>query len=725
MTAVKQLVLYYRTGALELLDVPAPQRQRGHVLVRNLFSVVSPGTERAALTFARQNLLGKAQARPDLVRQALDKVRTDGLLPTLRAANERLDTLAPLGYSSAGVVMDVGEGAEQFQKGTLVACGGGGYACHAEVISVPVNLVAAAPDGVSPREAAFATLGAVAMQGIRRAELTPGERVGVIGLGLVGQLTVQILRAYGFPVLGLDVSEAPVAEALERGMEAAAVIGRDDVAAAGRAFTGGVGLDAVIVTASSESDEPLRQAGELCRAQGRVSVVGAVGMKVPRDLYYDKELDLRVSRSYGPGRYDPAYEERGVDYPVGYVRWTEQRNMAEFLRLLAAGKLRVGEMVTHTFPIAEAQRAYDLLVANKGGERVVGVVLEYPREAEESTTQTRVTFPAVPRKGAATATVGLIGGGVFARGTILPVFKNLPGVRFRGVATASGRTAAELAKRYGFGYAASDYRQVLDDPEVNLVVLATRHNLHARLAVEALRRGKHVHVEKPLALTVEELREVVTTAQKNPGALLFVGFNRRFAPMAVAAKASFAGRKTPMMVTCRVNAGALPADHWAYHPDEGGGRIIGEGCHFVDLLQYLVGAPPVRVYATSASGPGFRPDDNVQIALDYADGSRGQIVYTSLGSDSFPKERLEVFADGKVAVIDNFRTRKVLGVSLDQDKGHAAQFAAEVKAVQAGGPPTIALDELAMTTLVTFKAHESLQKGAPVALDLSEVMPRP
>ena len=726
---MKQLLMNYRTGKLKVEEVPAPGLQPRGVLVRNHYSLVSAGTERATISFARQSLLGKARSRPDLVRQVVNKVRTDGLQVTYRAATERLNTSTPLGYSSAGQVLEVSADVAEVSVGDLVACAGGGYASHAEIVFVPRNLVAKLPEGVSSRQGAFATMGAIALQGIHRAELTPGERVAVIGLGLLGQITVQLLHAYGTPVLGLDVDGDRVETAKGWGMEAGGIIGRDDVEAMASAFSSGVGIDAVVITAATETSEPVELAGRLLRERGRVSVVGDVGMDVPRRLYYERELDLRVSRSYGPGRYDHSYEEQGIDYPIAYARWTEQRNMQEFLRLVASGRLNVDAIATHTFPIDRAEEAYRLITENPDRGSVLGVLVEYPTANEPPQRRLQLR-PSVATRGKATSVeVGIIGGGEFARGIILPALRKLDRVRIKAVATASGTSAREIADRYGCDYATTDYHDLLNDDGIGLIIVATRHNLHASIAAEALSAGKNVHVEKPLALNREDLRAVARAAAASSGRLT-VGFNRRFAPLVLRAREHFGGRSTPLALHYRINAGSIPADHWVHDPEEGGGRILGEVCHFVDLLHFLAGAPPRSVYATRLPGIGqdVLADDNLLATLDFADGSRGSILYSALGAQSMPKELIEVMGGGKSAVLDNFRTLHLYQGSgrsthkSRQDKGYGDQFAAMVYAIVDGGESPMPLEEILLSSAATLCVVQSLTDAAPVRVDAAGLL---
>jgi predicted dehydrogenase/threonine dehydrogenase-like Zn-dependent dehydrogenase len=715
---MKQVLQNYKTGKLELAEVPAPALKSGGILVKNHYSLVSAGTEKAVIEFAKQSLASKARSRPDLAKQVLNKIKTDGLLSTYRAAMQRLDEPVPLGYSCAGEVIEVGRGAEEFVKGDLVACGGGGYASHAEVVFVPKNLVVRIPDNMSMKEAAFVTLGAIAMQGVRRAELTPGEHVAVIGLGLIGQLTVQILQAYGFPVLGLDVSQRQVEKALKLGLQEGAVIGQDDVEKVASVFSDGQGVDAVIITAATKSNEPVELAGRICRDKGQVSAVGDVKMDIPRNIYYEKELDFRISRSYGPGRYDPDYEEKGIDYPIGYVRWTEKRNMEQFLRLISIGHLDVKPMITHIFKIEDALKAYELILENPNKEDFTAVLLEYDPAKEHKPTVI-LTKGEKRVSGSDVVNVGLIGGGGFAKSTILPNLKKLDKVRIKAVATATGRSAKDIAKKYGCEYATTDYREILHDEDIHLVIIATRHNLHVPLTIEALKRGKNVHVEKPLALNMKQLKAVIEAERDSQGRLI-VGFNRRFAIQTSKAKKLFSKRKTPLMIHYRINAGYIPPDHWVHDPVQGGGRIIGEVCHFVDFLQFVTGAAPERVYATKISGSGnVISEDNVNITIDFVDGSRGSILYTALGSKSMPKEYIEIFGNGKNMIINNFKTGSFL--SLTQDKGHYGEFKAFIEAILNGKPSPISVADLALTTLVTFKIHESLKQGEPMPINLAEV----
>lgn len=714
---MRQLVREPGSGELRVESVPAPLVRPGGVLVRTSYSVISIGTERSKLEFGRKGLLGKALARPDQVRQVIDVVKREGLASAYRKARHRLTALTPLGYSSSGVVAAVGEGVTDFRVGDRVACAGAGYANHAELNWVPRNLVVPVPDGVDLGEAAFATLGAIALQGVRQAGAGLGETVVVIGLGLLGQLTVRLLRAAGVRVIGIDISEERVDLAASAG--ALGVPRREDVAERVRIATGGIGADAVILTAATKSEDPMRLACELARQQGRVIVVGDVPIVVPRSPAYEKELDIRLSRSYGPGRYDPAYEEDGHDYPVGYVRWTEGRNLGEIVRLISTGELEIGSLITHRYSFEEAVEAYEAL-SGEGGRSALGVVLEYPGATEEEPARIVVaargsTGTGAPRKAAGGRVgVGLIGAGSFASGVLLPQLRGLA-VDLRGVVTASGLTARDVAEKHGFEYMASSAEELLSDPGIDVIVIATRHDEHARLAAAALRAGKAVFVEKPLALDEVSLEDVVEAART--GGQLLVGFNRRFAPATVFLRERLERTAGARIVHLRVNAGAVPRESWVHDLEVGGGRLVGEGCHFIDLALHLAGSPAVEVMAAGIGGddPDAELQDNVQVTLRCADGSLASVLYTSKGDIGAGKERVEVFAGGAMGVIDDFRRAEFWSGRRErwrgtQDKGHAAELAAFIEAVREGRESPIPLEELEQSSLATLQAAALLRK---------------
>ena len=718
---MKQVLQYRRSGATRVVDVPAPLAPERGLLVQNEWSLISPGTERMLVEAGGGNLINTARQRPDLVRQVLDKAARDGIAATLEAVRSRLDVAIPLGYSCAGTVLEVGSRlAGEFSAGDRVACAGAGQANHAEVVAVARNLTVRVPDAVSLEDAACVTVGAIALQGVRIADVRLGEACVVIGLGLVGQLTVQLLRAAGCRVFGIDIAEDKVRLALAQGAEAACPRSDPDVVEKVRTFSAGRGADAVLITAAATSSDPVQIAPSLARDRAVVVAVGMIGMDVPRNAYYAKELQLRLSRSYGPGRYDRTYEEEGVDYPVGYVRWTEQRNMEAFLDLVAAGSVRPSRLVTHRIPIAEAERAYRI-VTGEIAEPYLGILLEYPRPARpETATHTRVDLRPPPLPTGAVR-LGVIGAGNFARAVLLPWLKKLDGLELRGVAAASGPSAHQTATRFGFGYSATDWRQVVDDAGVDAVLIATRHDLHARVAAAALRAGKAVFVEKPMALSADQLEDLLD-AWRSSGRVLQVGFNRRFAPTYLRLKAEFARRRHPLVMVYRVNAGLVSPTSWVVDPLQGGGRLIGEVCHMVDLLVDLTGA---RVTSVHADAMGAGTADDVVLTLRFADGSLGTIVYASGGDRSLPKEQVEVLGDGRAAVLDDFRTLRVHASAKSrrfgrrfaaQDKGHAVELAAFVKAVRDGRSSPVDPEIAAHVTLVTFAAVESARSGLPVQI---------
>jgi predicted dehydrogenase/threonine dehydrogenase-like Zn-dependent dehydrogenase len=716
---MKQILQNNKTGRMTVADVPTPTVQRGRVLVRAAASLISAGTEKMAVDEGKKSLLERARERPELVRQVIERAKNEGVVKTINAVRSKLGSSTALGYSAAGVVLGAGSDVTEFRAGMRVACAGAGYASHAEVLSVPKNLCVRLPDEVSFEEGAFGTLGAIALQGVRLAEPTLGEAVVVVGLGLLGQITVQLLKANGCRVFGLDLDAAKVRLAIELGADAAAVSDADAKRAV-LEWSRGRGADAVLITAATQSNQPVELAGEISRLKGRVVAVGMVGMDVPRNLYFKRELSLTVSMSYGPGRYDPEYEERGHDYPFAYVRWTENRNIEAFLDLVAAGRVNVARLVTHRFPVEEGERAYQL-IGGETQEPYLGILLGYDtgRELER-----RIEIRGGAKAGQAAAgspRVGMIGAGLYAQGMLLPHFK-AAGANFRAIATGSGVTARDIAEKYGFEYCASGADEILNDPEVNLVVVATRHNLHAELARRALEAGKSVFVEKPLALSDEELEGVLDAALNSAGRLM-VGFNRRFSPLARSAREFFAGRQAPLSISYRVNAGRLPRSHWLQDPVEGGGRIVGEVCHFVDLMHFLTGSVVTRVYAEAVKGRNEETvdEDSVFVTLRFADGSNGAVAYLAEGDKAMPKERVEIFGEGRSFVLDDFRGattyrngREESTKPRQQDKGQADETRAVCAVVSQGGEAPIALDDLAATTRATFRILESLRTGRAV-----------
>jgi predicted dehydrogenase len=721
---MKQLTQNFKSGELKVEDVPIPVLKPGGLLVRNCFSLVSAGTERMLVDLGQKSIVGKARARPDLVKQVWQRVKRDGLVSTFHKVMESIETHKPLGYSSSGVVEAVGGGVDGFTTGEMVACAGAGYANHAEVVFIPRNLCAKVPEGVSPEEAAFATVGSIALQGIRRAQPQIGENVGVIGLGLVGQITAQMLKANGCKVFGIDIDPEKVALAQKLGADGAAVT--DQAQALCYDLSDGLGMDSVIITAATTSSEPVQMAGDISRDRGRIVVVGSVGMEVPRDVYYRKELDLRLSRSYGPGRYDSNYEEKGVDYPVGYIRWTEKHNMGEFLRLVAQGDVKPKKLITHVFDFNDALSAYDI-ITGKTQEKYLAILLKYDVETQLKskvflTDTTDVGTKKRPVEGR--VNIGIIGAGNFARGVLLPNLSKIKSANIRCIATATGLTAAHTGKRFGCDYVTSDYKEILDDPELHAVIIATRHNLHSQIAIEALNKGKYVFVEKPLAISPEQLKQIVQ-AWKTSNGNIMVGFNRRFAPFTRRIKDHFRGRMYPISINYRVNAGPIPRDNWLQDPEEGGGRIIGEACHFVDFLQYMAGCYSLRVHAEMlrSGSQGKDTADNVSLILTFSDGSVGTINYLANGDPGFSKERVEIFGGGSVCIIDDFRYAEIASggnrqkFSGHQDKGHNSELREFVEAVSKGEKVPMDFQESIAVTLTTFKILESARSGLPEDLN--------
>lgn len=717
---MKQLLQNMKTGETHIADVPVPRPSQGTALVRTVASLVSTGTERMVIEFAKQGLLGKAKSRPDLVRDVLNKARQEGLLTTIEAAMNKLDQPMALGYSSAGTIVQTGPGLSGFRAGNRVACAGGGYAVHAEFAAVPQNLMAHIPDDVSFEQAAFTTIGAVAMQGFRLADVQVGAQIAVIGLGLLGLLTVGIASAAGCQVLGIDLDPERVALASQMGAHVA--VPRSDAVEATLAFSHGRGVDAVLICADSTSNDPLELAGEIARDRAKVVAVGAISLEVPRKSFYEKELDLVVSRSYGPGRYDKNYEEKALDYPIGYVRWTETRNMEAFLNLLAQGKLDVNPIITHRIPIGEGQKAYELITRK---EPFLGVLLTYEEGGIPSDNRIiNRMAPSVQVKPGDILALGVLGAGNYARSTFLPVVQKVGGIAPVGIVSASGATAQHAAQRHGFGFATSDAETLLKDPAINLMAILTRHNLHTPQILAAFEAGKHVYCEKPLAINHDQLEEIRAALQLENQPMLMVGFNRRFAPLAAALKSFVQNRQEPLFAHYRVNANRLPEDHWLIDPEIGGGRIIGESCHFIDFLTFLVGENPVEVTTHGLPDQGIYSEDNVVMNFRFPDGSLGVVSYLANGDKAYPKEYVEVFCGGKVAALHDWRKlemvekghRKVKRNLLRQDKGHSNAWKALLNALQGRKAPPIPYEQIIGVTLASFAALESLRDSKPVQI---------
>src|SRR6185369_9026410 len=695
---MKQVLQNRKTGRPFVGEVPLPALQRGRVLVRTVASLISAGTERMAVEMVSKGLVNEARQRPDLVKAVVSKVKTDGLLNTFASVRDKMAASTTLGYSAAGIVTAVAEDVSDFQVGDRVACAGVGFASHAEVLSVPKNLCVHLPANVGFNDGAFGTLGAIALQGVRLTEPTLGESIVVIGLGLVGQLTVQLLKANGCRVFGIDLDPQRTKLALELGADAAAV-SSDETARQIDTWTRGCGADAVLITAATDSNQPVELAAKISRVKGRVVIVGMTGLDIPRQPFYLRELSLTISMSYGPGRYDPDYEERGKDYPFGYVRWTEKRNIEAFLGLIGSGSIKLNKLISHRFPIDQAERAYQL-ISGESSEPYLGVVLNYDPDSQVTS---RVPLQSSRIRSDSGITLGVIGAGGYVPAMLLPHFKAAE-VNFKSIATASGVSAHDVGKRFGFQYAVSNVEEVLDDSNINLVVVGTRHDLHAELASKSLLANKHVFVEKPLALNDEELAGVLNAASASAG-LLMVGFNRRFSPLALQARDFFSGRSGPLSISYRVNAGRLPKEHWVQNEQQGG-RVVGEVCHFIDFMTFLTGAPPTSVFAEASSAKSDKivDADSVFITLKFADGSNATIAYLAEGDRGLAKERVEIFGEGKSLVLDDYRSVTMYRDGREkqvnlraQDKGQKDQVTAVCAAVLSGKAP-ISLDDLASTS---------------------------
>ena len=704
---MKQVLQSLRDGVTEVADVPCPEVRPWHILVQSQRTLVSAGTERALVEFGKAGWIQKARKQPDKVRTVLDKVKTDGLVPTVQAVFTKLDQPLPLGYCNVGRIIDIGEAVHGFSVGDRVASNGK----HAEIACVPVNLCAKVPDSVADDDAAFTVLAAVGLQGIRLAQPTLGEAVVVTGLGLIGLIVVQLLRAHGCRVLGLDYDPERLTLAQQFGAETVNLAAGEDPVAAADFFSRKRGVDAVLITASTNSSEPVRQAARMCRKRGRIVLVGTSGLELSRADFYEKELSFQVSCSYGPGRYDTSYEEKGQDYPIGFVRWTEQRNFEAVLDMMADGRLDVGPLISHRFPIDEADKAYELITCESAS---LGVLLDYASDNANSDSALRArSLKVTERRGVVGKCVlGFIGSGNYASSVLIPAFKRT-GAQLKTVACHNGVSGVRAARKFGFEITTTDVNAVLTDAEISAAVIATRHESHARFVCDALRLGKHVFVEKPLALSFDELAEIERCHEISGKRLvLMVGFNRRFAAQIQKMKQLLAGSRQPKSFVMTVNAGAIPREHWTQDPSVGGGRIVGEACHFIDLLRFLADSPIEEHFARRMDST---TNDTATIHLSFADGSIGTIHYLANGHKSYPKERLEVFCGGGILQLNNFRKLAAFGwpgfskMNLwRQDKGQNACAAAFVGAIQEGKPSPIPFDELIEVARATIGVRDAL-----------------
>lgn len=724
---MEQLTQQLKNGAMNVQEVPVPVCGPGMVLVQNHYSVISAGTEGATVKAAHANLYEKARQRPDQVRRVLEVLQKQGPLQTWRTVMKKLDAYSPLGYSSAGVILEVGAGVTGMAVGDKVACAGAGYASHAEIIAVPQNLCAVLPPDADLKRASYNTLGAIALQGIRQADLRLGEVCAVIGLGLIGQLTGLLLRASGVRVVGIDIDPQAVATAAGRCADLALTRSDPGLNDAILRLSNGLGVDAVIITAATKSLDPVNFAGQIARKRGRVVVVGDVPTGFDRNpYYYRKELALHMSCSYGPGRYDPAYEEKGIDYPAAYVRWTERRNMEAFQQLVHEGRIDLDYLTTHEWSLEEAPQAYELILNH--AESFLGMVIRY--DVSKPVQRRRVTVAS----GAAQGQIGIafIGAGSYAQGSLLPNLpRHDPAVSCRGVMTSNGTTSKRVAERFGFEFATSDIADLLENPQINTVFITTRHDTHGSYVMQALRAGKNVFVEKPLALTEQELEDIqqaYAELQQTQAAApaLMVGFNRRFAPLAVQLKQRLG--KGPMSILYRVNAGTVPAEHWIQDRALGGGRIVGEACHFIDFMTHLCGSLPRRVSAAAMADPQ-QLNDTFTAHIEFENGSTGTLCYFANGSKSLDKEYVEVYQAGWTGILQDFRTLELYGAKgrerkrlLAPDKGQAAMIKTFLEGIKSGQGSPIPFIESYATTLATFAIEKSLAEHTPMllALDQSE-----
>ncbi|MEU9192556.1 bi-domain-containing oxidoreductase [Streptomyces hundungensis] len=722
---MKQVVQNYKTGELAVLDVPVPGCKAGGVLVRSAYSLISTGTELMKVSEAGMSMLGKARSRPDQVAKVMQSVATNGVPATYRKVMGKLDSYTPLGYSLCGVVEQVGAGIDEVKVGDLVACAGNEHALHAELNWVPKNLFTPVPDGLAPRHAAFATVGSIALQGVRRGESHLGDVALVIGLGLIGQLVVQLLTASGVRVVGADPDPERCELAVRTGAVACGDPASTTVEAAVAELTGGHGVDQVYLAAGGASNQPVELAARLCRDRGRVVDIGKCRLDLPWNAYYEKELDVRFSRSYGPGRYDPEYELDGRDYPIGYVRWTERRNLACFLDLMARGRVDVEPLVSHTADFEDAVTTYRRL--KDGDLKAVAVLFRYPAQAPEAGAPTAAVpsvrrgagVPTRPRAAAGPVRLAFVGAGNYATSMLLPHLAGRDGVELSTVVTTTALSAANAQRKFGFAAATTDLDAVLGDPAIDAVFVVTRHSSHAELTRKALLAGKAVFVEKPLALTEEELTEVLAAVEESGNDRLQVGFNRRFAPLLREAKQRFGPRTGPASLRYLVNAGRLNQGSWYLQQGAEGTRFAGEGGHFIDTASWLLGSDPVSVYALATAG-----GDDLQVVLRYPDESTATLSYVTTGAPNFPKETLDLIADGKVLRLDDFVRASVYAdkrwvssrLPKARDKGQSAELAAFVRAVRAGGPMPVPLESLVATTAATLAVRTGLVCGAPVTL---------
>ena len=717
-----QIVQKLKTGKLQVIEVPIPSIQKGYLLVRNHYSLISPGTESSTVKTARKGYVGKAKERPQQVKQVVDALKAQGPVQVYRAVMKKLESYSPLGYSCAGEVIGLPSDTAGYAIGDLVACSGAGVASHAEIVSVPMNLCVKLGENADLAQAAYNTLGAIALQGVRQADIGLGESCAIIGLGLLGQLTALLLRAAGVGVIGIDIDPARVEIGAQRCLDLA--LNRKHAGIENRIleFTRGVGCDAVIITAATDSLDPINFAGVISRRKGMIVVVGDVPTGFDREPhFYKKELQVKMSCAYGPGRYDPVYEEKGIDYPIGYVRWTENRNMQAFQELIYSKKIDVEYLTTHTFKLEEAPAAYDMILAKS--EPYLGILIEYDVSKKNDFKDKKIDLkrPAINSEPSA-VNIGFIGAGSYAQSHLLPNVPENNDVSLQGVMTTTGASSRSVAERYGFDFCTTDEKDIIENDDINTVFITTRHDSHAHYVIKALKAGKHVFVEKPLCLNIQELKDIRKFYELSATSrqLLLVGYNRRFSPLIQKIKIGLG--EGPMAITYRVNAGAIAKESWIQDMDFGGGRIIGEICHFVDTLTFLTGSLPVSVYA-NAMNDSNELHDTLNVTLKYQNGSIGTILYFANGDKTLPKERIEVFCQGIVAIVDDFKEsiiyakgKKKKKKLLSQDKGQKEEVRQFVDSILRGSTEIISFKEIYNTSLVTFKIVDSIKTGESIKI---------
>ncbi|OGS21262.1 MAG: hypothetical protein A2252_08330 [Elusimicrobia bacterium RIFOXYA2_FULL_39_19] len=723
---MKQVIQNYKTGELKLLEVPSPYCKSNSVIIQNMVSLISIGTEKQMIELGQKSLLGKAKARPDLVKRFIAKAKKEGLIKTFNEALGRMDNPVPLGYSSSGIVIEVGRDVHKFTPGDRVACIGAGFASHAEFVAIPENLCVKLPENavtkepVSFEEGSFGMLGIVALHGIRCANLKFGENVAVVGLGLLGLISVQILKAYGCQVIATDISNSKLDMAKKLGADVVCVL--PEFVNKCNILSEGAGVDAVILTVATKTEEPVNLAVEASRFKGKIVLVGVADIHPNRNEMWHKEVEIIVSCAGGPGTFDPFYEIQGIDYPFGYVRWTENRNLQEFLRLIADKKISMSSLITHRFSINEAEKVYENLMSNTGGP-YVGVTLNYP---ESNSKKNTIILKNTQQKTEKQISLGVIGAGLFGKALMLPALKKNKAFNLHTISTATGPNGQNVGLKYGFSACTTNYKEVIANPNINALMILTSHSAHCSMVLKALDSGKHIFVEKPLCINENELSRIITAYEAlNIKPAFTVGYNRRFSPLALKLKNFFINRQDPLIMTYRVNPGFVPADSWVHQPEEGGSRIIGEMCHFVDMMQYVSGSLVSKVFAEriSANNKTALNSDNISITFKFNDGSIGNLIYTASGDKSFSRERMEAFCEGKTIVLDDYRILTTFNngkqnkISLwNQDMGYDSEISNFAETILGKTKPILTPEEFFNSTLTVIKANESVDKGGPVLI---------